>query len=269
VSAITGADLQALGAVTATDITKSMPAVVLTQPNGPSSFTLSIRASRRRLCRPSGKPGGDLCGRRLCQPNGRTGVLAVRYRPGGGAARPARHAVRRNATSGLAQFVSRRPTDEYEGYADVTTGEHNLFRVEGAVSGPLWEGWMARGLREQPLRPLFTHFGIAGGQDSENGDGWPCADNCCSSSPTSPSCCSSRTFPRKTSKRRLGSSIDHQSGAGSRRLFGAGPGQRLWPRQPWALHQRHEHHACTGYPSSGAFSTYGNSRASPRSRPAA
>jgi outer membrane receptor protein involved in Fe transport len=43
VSAITGADLAALGAVTATDITKSMPAVVLTQPNGPSSFTLSIR----------------------------------------------------------------------------------------------------------------------------------------------------------------------------------------------------------------------------------
>jgi len=36
----------------------------------------------------------------------------------------------RNATSGLAQFVSRRPTDDYEGYADVTTGEHNLFRVE-------------------------------------------------------------------------------------------------------------------------------------------
>ena len=41
--AISGADLVALGAVTATDITKSMPAVVLTQPNGPSSFTLSIR----------------------------------------------------------------------------------------------------------------------------------------------------------------------------------------------------------------------------------
>jgi len=38
-SAISGADLSSLGAVTATDITKSMPAVVLTQPNGPSSFS--------------------------------------------------------------------------------------------------------------------------------------------------------------------------------------------------------------------------------------
>src|SRR3979411_998286 len=43
VSAISGTDLQSLGAVAATDITKSMPAVVMTQPNGPSSFSLSIR----------------------------------------------------------------------------------------------------------------------------------------------------------------------------------------------------------------------------------
>ena len=43
ISAVTGDDLNAMGAVSASDITKSMPAVVLTQPNGPSSFSLSIR----------------------------------------------------------------------------------------------------------------------------------------------------------------------------------------------------------------------------------
>src|ERR1700710_2317021 len=43
ISAVSGEELQQLGATTATDITKSMPAVVLTQPNGPSPFTLSIR----------------------------------------------------------------------------------------------------------------------------------------------------------------------------------------------------------------------------------
>src|SRR5882672_8314532 len=43
ISAISGADLRSLGAVAATDIAKSMPAVVMTQPNGPSSFSLSIR----------------------------------------------------------------------------------------------------------------------------------------------------------------------------------------------------------------------------------
>src|SRR5262249_51035916 len=43
ISAISGADLQTLGAVAATDITRSVPAVIMTQPNGPSSFSLSIR----------------------------------------------------------------------------------------------------------------------------------------------------------------------------------------------------------------------------------
>ncbi len=43
ISAVSGAELTALGAMTASDITKSVPAVVLTQPNGPASFSLSIR----------------------------------------------------------------------------------------------------------------------------------------------------------------------------------------------------------------------------------
>src|SRR3569832_183154 len=42
-SAVSGSDLQQMGAVAATDITHSVPAVVMTQPNGPSSFSLSIR----------------------------------------------------------------------------------------------------------------------------------------------------------------------------------------------------------------------------------
>src|SRR5262249_60311336 len=43
ISAVSGADLENLGAVAATDITKSIPAVIMTQPNGPSSFSLSLR----------------------------------------------------------------------------------------------------------------------------------------------------------------------------------------------------------------------------------
>src|SRR5258708_18269894 len=42
VSAISSADLIGLGVVSATDITKSMPAVLLTHPNGPSSFRLAV-----------------------------------------------------------------------------------------------------------------------------------------------------------------------------------------------------------------------------------
>ncbi len=43
----------------------------------------------------------------------------------------------RNATGGLIQYITRKPTDTFEGYGDVTYGSHDQVRVEGAVSGPL------------------------------------------------------------------------------------------------------------------------------------
>ena len=43
----------------------------------------------------------------------------------------------RNATGGLVHFISNRPTQELEGYMDVTYGSYNQARVESAVSGPL------------------------------------------------------------------------------------------------------------------------------------
>src|ERR1700692_4318883 len=136
VSAITGADLAALGAVTATDITKSMPAVVLTQPNGPSSFTLSIRGiTQNDFADHQESPAAiDVDDVYVSQMAGLAFSLfdidRVEVLRG-----PQGTLFGRNATSGLAQSVSRRPTDDDEGYVDVTTGEYNLFRVEGAVGG--------------------------------------------------------------------------------------------------------------------------------------
>src|SRR5690606_27716391 len=43
----------------------------------------------------------------------------------------------RNATGGLIQVINRKPTDEFEGYAELTLAEHNQVKFEGAVSGPL------------------------------------------------------------------------------------------------------------------------------------
>jgi len=45
----------------------------------------------------------------------------------------------RNATGGLVHFVSNRPTDELEGYVDLTLGSYDQMRFEGAISGPLSE----------------------------------------------------------------------------------------------------------------------------------
>lgn len=43
----------------------------------------------------------------------------------------------RNATGGLVHFISRKPTREFEGFADLQYGSYDEVRIESAVSGPL------------------------------------------------------------------------------------------------------------------------------------
>ena len=50
----------------------------------------------------------------------------------------------RNATGGAIQFVSNRPTKDFEGYATVTAGSYGQFIAEGAISGPLTETMQGR-----------------------------------------------------------------------------------------------------------------------------
>jgi len=50
----------------------------------------------------------------------------------------------RNATGGAIQFVSNKPTEDFEGYATATVGSYGQFIVEGALSGPLSDNVQAR-----------------------------------------------------------------------------------------------------------------------------
>lgn len=50
----------------------------------------------------------------------------------------------RNATGGLAHYVSRRPTESFEGYGEFTYAEYDQIKFEGAVSGPLSENLLGR-----------------------------------------------------------------------------------------------------------------------------
>ena len=43
----------------------------------------------------------------------------------------------RNATGGLAHYITERPTDEFEAYLEAGTGSESQVKVEGAISGPL------------------------------------------------------------------------------------------------------------------------------------
>ena len=50
----------------------------------------------------------------------------------------------RNATGGLMHYLSRKPTREFEAYAELTGGERELIIGEGAISGPLTDTIAAR-----------------------------------------------------------------------------------------------------------------------------
>ena len=50
----------------------------------------------------------------------------------------------RNATGGAVQIITAKPSNKFEGYADITAGQYGLFQVEGAVSGPLSDRTQAR-----------------------------------------------------------------------------------------------------------------------------
>jgi iron complex outermembrane receptor protein len=172
-SAIGGDDLNKLGVVNATDITKSMPAVVLTQPNGPSSFSLAIRGvTQNDFADHQESPAAiyvdDVY---VSQMAGLAfsifDIDRVEVLRG-----PQGTLFGRNATGGLANFITRRPTDEDGGYINTTFGEHNLTRVEGALNGAVRDGVDARfSFESNHYDPLFNN--VAGGAaDAENGNDW-------------------------------------------------------------------------------------------------
>ncbi len=172
-SAVSGSDLAELGVVNATDITKSMPAVVLTQPNGPSSFSLAIRGVvQNDFADHQESPAAiyvdDVYVSQMIGLAFSTfDIDRVEVLRG-----PQGTLFGRNATGGLAHFISRRPTDEPSGYMDVTFGQRNLLRVEGGFGGALTDGIDGRiSFQTNHYDPLFKNvFGPA--SDAENGNDW-------------------------------------------------------------------------------------------------
>ncbi len=172
-SAVSGSDLADLGVVSATDITKSMPAVVLTQPNGPSSFSLAIRGVvQNDFADHQESPAAiyvdDVYVSQMIGLAFSTfDIDRVEVLRG-----PQGTLFGRNATGGLAHFISRRPTDETSGYMDVTFGQRNLLRIEGGFGGALTDGIDGRiSFQTNHYDPLFKNvFGPA--SDAENGNDW-------------------------------------------------------------------------------------------------
>jgi len=78
----------------------------------------------------------------------------------------------RNATGGLVNFVSAKPTDAFEGYAEAGFGSYSNYWLEGAVSGPITDRVRGRlSLRGEQADGWWENR-LPGGNDSMETEAW-------------------------------------------------------------------------------------------------
>lgn len=69
----------------------------------------------------------------------------------------------RNATGGLMHIITKKPTKDFEGYAELNMGERGLMDFEGAVGGPLSDKVRARVSVSTTHNNGFVHNTLGGG----------------------------------------------------------------------------------------------------------
>ena len=145
VTAMTGEQMDALGFANAQQITAMAPGVQTVQPNGEANYSIGIRGVTNSdfatnvespvalyvdevyVSQMSGAGFGLFDMDRVEILRGPQGTL-----------------FGRNATGGLAHFITKKPIQESEGYAKVTIGDYDQFKFEGAVNGAITESLSAR-----------------------------------------------------------------------------------------------------------------------------
>ena len=172
VTTLSSMQLETLGVSAAKEVPNFVPGVQLVQPNGAGSYSFSVRGVTQNDTAdhqesPTAIYVDDVY---VSQMAGLAMQLfdidRVEILRG-----PQGTLFGRNATGGLAHFISRRPTEKANGFLKVTVGEYNLVRTEGAIGGKLFDSSNVLG------RLAFTtnnHDGLFQntntGGDSENGN---------------------------------------------------------------------------------------------------
>lgn len=146
VSAFSGDQISQLGWDTAEDVLSQVPGVTLIQPNGPSSFYVNIR----------GVAQNDISGDNQESPVAVYVDDVYVASPTGAAFQlfdfervevlrgPQGTLFGRNATGGLVHYVTRKPTQEFEGYVKATVGDYSQRDIEGAIGGGISDGIAGR-----------------------------------------------------------------------------------------------------------------------------
>ncbi len=136
ISAFTGDQMEQLGFDNAQQVTAMAPGVSTIQPNGEANYAVAIR----------GVANSDFTTNVESPVALYVDEVYVSQMSGAGFALfdmerveilrgPQGTLFGRNATGGLVHYITRKPTEEFDGYLKGTVGDYDQYKVEGAVGG--------------------------------------------------------------------------------------------------------------------------------------
>ena len=138
VTAITGEQMQALGYTNAQEITALAPGVSTIQPNGEANYAISIRGvGNSDFITNVESPIAVYVDEVYISQMSGAGFMLFDMERAEVLRGPQGTLFGRNATGGLVQYVTRKPSQEAGGYSSFTYGEYNQMKYQGAVGVPL------------------------------------------------------------------------------------------------------------------------------------
>ena len=145
VSAFTGDQLKTLGYTNAQQVTSLAAGVSTVQPNGEANYSIAIRGSASSDFTSNNESPVALYVDEvyISQMSG-AGFMMFDMERVEILRGPQGTLYGRNATGGLANYITVKPSQEFGGYGKVSFGEHDQIKFEGAVGGALAETLSAR-----------------------------------------------------------------------------------------------------------------------------
>jgi iron complex outermembrane receptor protein len=172
VTALSGDQMDALGLDNAQQVTAMAPGVTTIQPNGPSSFFVSIRGVGQNDF--SGdhqeSPVAIYLDEAYISAASGAGFQLFDMERAEVLRGPQGTLFGRNATGGLVHYITKKPTNDLEGYFDVTVGAYNQRKFEGAIGGGLTEDISGRLSFVNNKHDGYINNRI--GTDLNNGNDW-------------------------------------------------------------------------------------------------
>ena len=170
ISAMTGEQMEQLGFTNAQQVTAMAPGVSTVQPNGEANYSIAIRgvANSDFTTNVESPVAVYLDEVYISQMSG-TGFQLFDMERVEILRGPQGTLYGRNATGGLAHFVSKKPTEEFEGYVKATVGKYDTRKIEWAAGGGLSDTFMVRLSGVDNEHDGYVRNRLTG-QDLNNGD---------------------------------------------------------------------------------------------------